>query len=133
MRHSTWVRMRQSELVTQVINNIAEEETASPNINDSINEAAVDETPATDESGVEIIPAEVENRADADEAAIEETIVEEEQENNSRVLDTGGLASRRSARIAAGINPPERFVHASFIEKSRWQEEAAQKAIVDEI
>jgi hypothetical protein len=125
--------MRKSELVTQVINNIAEEETASPNINDSIDEAAVDDTPATDESGVEIIPAEAENRADDNEAAIEETEVEEEQENNSRVLDTGGLASRRSARIAAGIKPPERFVHASFVEKSRWQEEAAQKAIVDEI
>ncbi len=117
MRHSTWVRMRQSELVTQIINKIAEEEKASTKNNDSTNEVVVDKVPATEESGVEIIPTGVENQADTDEAAVEESEVEVEQADNLEVLDTGGLASRRSARIAAGIKPPERFVHASFVEK----------------
>jgi hypothetical protein len=32
-----------------------------------------------------------------------------------------------------GVRPPERFIHASFIEKSRWNEELSQKAIKAEV
>jgi hypothetical protein len=133
MRHSTWVRMRQLELVTEIINNIAEEEKASTKNDDSPNIIVEDKVPGTDESGEEIISTGVENQVGGNEAALEESEVEKEQAGNLEVPDTGGLASRRSIRIAAGIKPPERFVHASFVEKGCWQEEAAQKAITDEI
>jgi hypothetical protein len=39
---------------------------------------------------------------------------------NGEYPDTGGQAPCRSARIAAGVQPPERFIHASFVERNKW-------------
>jgi hypothetical protein len=61
----------------------------------------------------------------------EETKVEEEEAESTP--ETGGQQLRRSARIAEGVKPPERFVHASFVERNRWSEESASNAIKAEV
>jgi hypothetical protein len=56
-----------------------------------------------------------------------------EEEKMQEIPETGGQASRHSARIAAGVKQPERFIHASFVDRKCWEEEAAREATKAEI
>jgi hypothetical protein len=100
MRHSTWVHMRESVLITDIINNIAEEERGSEELEDEPFKNAVveDEVPE--------VVAPVEEITTTDQINPESMIAEEkvggEKEETQEIPDTGGQASRRSARIAAG-------------------------------
>ncbi len=42
-------------------------------------------------------------------------------------------ATRRSARVAAGVKPPERLTLATKVRESEWKEEETAKAIKDEV
>jgi hypothetical protein len=64
------------------------------------------------------------------EAGIEDGVTAEEVTQDQ---ETSGPTTRRSARIAAGVNPPERFIHTSFVDKTRWKEETAKEAIRAEV
>jgi hypothetical protein len=125
IRHSSWVRMRQSGLISDIINNIAEEECgAESTVNDN-------ELMAPGQDTEEAIAEEQK----AGEETVEESTEGEkiEREPAELVEETGGQQPRRSARIAGGIKPPERYVHASFIDRSRWTEESAKNAIRAEV
>jgi hypothetical protein len=123
MRHSTWVQMRQSELISDIINSIAEEEHAA-GTNDNLGDAPL---MAPEQDLLTIVEEEkVEEEAKAEEAKAEE-------EEEASIPETGGQQLRRSARIAEGVKPPERFVHASFVERNRWSEESAKNAIKAEV
>jgi hypothetical protein len=124
MRHSTWVKMRSSEFITDIINNIAEDEYGTvPDTNDNkLMTPARDEEEAT--AGEER----------AVEETVEESITEEEKiQEEQKSPETGGPPVRRSERIAAGVQPPERYAHASFVGKERWLEDKAKEAIKGEI
>jgi hypothetical protein len=110
-----------------IINGIAEDEHGTEGVTDNL-----PETPDPDE--------EKSKEGDAEENQDEEAEKEKAQSNKGEtttVPDTGGQTlgqtSRRNARIAAGVKPSEWFVHASFVERKRWQEEAAKEAIKAEI
>jgi hypothetical protein len=110
-----------------IINGIAEDEHGTEGVTDNL-----PETPDPDE--------EKSKEGDAEENQDEEAEKEKAQSNKGEtttVPDTGGQTlgqtSRRNARIAAGVKPSEWFVHASFVERKRWQEEAAKEAIKVEI
>jgi hypothetical protein len=122
MRHSTWVKMRSSELITDIINNIAENERDPagedhPEPSTIIREEEVDEDPKVDEEKIE--------------DKSEETSVQVEEEQKSP--ETGGQPVCRSERIAAGIQLPERYAYASFVGKERWLEDKAKEAIKGEV
>jgi hypothetical protein len=137
MRHSMRVRMRHSELVSDIINGIAEDEYSDNNV----------ELPTDNAIDVEEQQAVVEEEINSEEEKVVEentgvqqivtvqpvVVGEEEAEASVVVQETGGPETRCSTRIAAGVRPPERFIHASFIEKSRWNEELSQKAIKAEV
>jgi hypothetical protein len=53
----------------------------------------------------------------------------EQVEVETQTSDTGGQPLRRSRRIAAGVNPPECYAHASFVERGQWKEDTAKEAI----
>jgi hypothetical protein len=126
--------MRQTGLICDIINNIAEEECGvEPVTND-------DELVAPVQDAKNLEDATVEEAIAKERKAEEETVVEntaERQEDLPEILtgaqETGGPVLRRSDRIAAGVKLPERFVHTSFVDRSRWNEESAQKAIKAEV
>jgi hypothetical protein len=132
--------MRESVLITDIINNIAEEErgTETEALDDEPFKNAVIEEAAPDAVVEEVVldvDEEEENtaaeRKENPETAVVEEVVEEKE--TRAVPETGGQASRRSTRIAAGIKKPERYIHASFVERKRWEEQAAKNAIKAEI
>ncbi len=129
IRHSTWVRMHSSELITDVINNIAEEEQGRSDDNEQVVQEIVTEEPVISaEEGI------VENTNNKEEKVKEDSNGKPaESPVGEPIPDTSGQAVRRSARIAAGVQPPERYVHASFVEKSRWVEGKAKDAIRAEV
>lgn len=130
MRHSSWVRMRQSGLISDIINNIAEEECGAESTanDDELMAPVQDAEEATVEEAI----------AEGNKAG-EETVAESTEGDNIEgepvelIEETGGQQPRRSARIAGGIKPPERYAYASFVDKSRWAEESAKDAIRAEV
>jgi hypothetical protein len=115
--------MRQSELISDIINSVAEEEHAV-GANDDVDNAPL---MAPEQDALTI----VEEEKVGEEAKTEEAKAEEEEE--ASIPETGGQQLRRSARIAEGVKLPERFVHASFVDRNRWSEESARNAIKAEV
>jgi hypothetical protein len=132
MRHSTWVRMRNSELVSDIINNIADEEEARNNNQESPADEGVENLSSIKEEKIEDV--EEEKRQDEADLGREEVTAEEATvEDATPDPATGGLTVCRSARIAAGINPPDRFVHTTFVEKSHWKEERCGRYMLNQL
>jgi hypothetical protein len=122
--------MRQSGLISDIINNIAEEERGAESTakDDELMSPVQDAEEATVEEAI----------AEGNKAG-EETVAESTEGDNIEgepvelIEETGGQQPRRSARIAGGIKPPERYVYASFVDRSRWAEESAKDAIRAEV
>jgi hypothetical protein len=129
MRHSTWVHMRHSELISDIINNIAETEQEAITNNEQAREDVIDDFLLQVKE--EKVPDEPETEPGRE--TEEETRNEESETIVTPIEETGGQGVRRSARIASGIKPPDRFIHARFMEKGRWKEEAAVEAIKAEV
>jgi hypothetical protein len=102
IRHSTWVRMHSSELITDVINNIAEEEKGRSDDNEQVVQEIVTEEPVISaEEGI------VENTNNKEEKVEEDSNRKpDESPVGEPIPDTGGQAERCNARIAAGVQPP---------------------------
>jgi hypothetical protein len=131
--------MRQSELISDIINGIAEtekEETEQAKIAEDV--AEDDRVNVNEESNKNSAEENVEEngkeKADTTETSLEMAPVDDKdgEIGTSEILESGGRP-RRSARIASGIKPPNRYVHASFVKRDRWKEDAAKQAIKSEI
>jgi hypothetical protein len=114
VRHSTWVWMRSSALIADIINNIADEEYART---DGENEADLVSTPTHEEEKIED-KEEINEGDNLEEVGVREEPVDS-AEGATQDPETGGQPVRWSARIATGVQPPECFVHASFVNRSR--------------
>jgi hypothetical protein len=106
--------MRQSELISDIINGIAETEREAiaeddrAYVSEEFNENSVEEN------------VEEKEKEKADPTATSPEVAPVDNDNGeigtSEILESGGQP-RRSARIASGVKPPERYVHASFVKK----------------
>jgi hypothetical protein len=113
--------MRHSELISDIINNIAESE----------REAIVSSGPEREDVATDQVLPQEEEEEKIEEENIEGTtetetsheVGEEERADNGNneeeplVVPQSGGQPHRSARIASGVRPPGRYVHASFVEK----------------
>jgi hypothetical protein len=117
--------MRQSELISDIINGIAESEREV---------IAEDDRAYVNEELKENAEENEKEKADATATSPEVVPVDNNNDESgmSEVLESGGQP-RRSARIASGVKPPERYVPASFVKKDRWKEDAAKEVIKAEI
>jgi hypothetical protein len=121
--------MRHSELVSDIINGITEDDYSDNNIElptDNVVEVEVQQAALEGEQNINAEEDKVaKENTGVEQVVTVQPVEEEEAEESALIQVTVGPETRHSARIAARVRLPERFVHASFIKKSRWSEELA--------
>jgi hypothetical protein len=133
LRRSAWTKMVTNDLVIRTLNGVTEQEQADqqqPAVEEPLDQEGVEADGQQQEENVEQAePAEPE-----DEVPELELQGEEDESDDEAEEDTATAAPlRRSARQAAGVKAPERYLHATKISSKEWHEEQSKVAIVGEV
>ncbi len=132
LRRSVWTKMVTNDLVIRTLNGVAEQEQADqqqPAVEESVEQEEAEAGGQQPERNVEQAEPEAE-----DEVPELEPQGEEDDSDDEAEEDTSEAAPlRRSARQAAGVKAPERYLHATKVSSKEWKEEQTKKAIVGEV
>ena len=125
LRRSNWIKMVMTELVIRAVDTIAVEEDADAESNGLIqDDVEVPDPPIIENVNIDMDIEEATQREGNDED------VDEEEAN----IPHEPAALRRSARIGAGVAPPERIMLVTKIKEADWdKEEETSKAVKCEL
>jgi hypothetical protein len=133
LRRSVWTKMVTNDLVIRTLNGLAEQEQVEGQQLAMEEELEQDEQPARE--GQPEQPNEGEEKADdeGDVPELEPQGEEDESDDEAEEEEEAGQPLRRSARQAAGVKVPERYLHATKVSSKEWKEEQTKTAIVGEV
>ncbi len=133
LRRSVWTKMVTNDLVIRTLNGLAEQEKAEGQ-QPAIVEELEQEAPPAGEGQPEQPNEGEEKGEDADDVPkLEPQGEEDDSDDEAEEEEDTGQPLRRSARQAAGVKAPERYLHATKVSSKEWKEEQTKTVIVGEV